>query len=247
VLESMLATRIQQLSDRTPNLSFLDANCRKLKQFLADLKYTYFNHNMRKFKKYVPELYDNAVFCLKIALATCFTFDKLAIFNPEQFDLVLADIQLFLYQNLLEYGTPIGINTAQCFQEFLTQTLLDSIHKTGTGRVKKTSLERISEIFANKRAEDQKHAPVIRIPLTPETTRERADFIANRIKLIQFRSIVSAWSMLFTDLENLQKPDATFRSDLSFLSGVSIPSTFTKWCLRVELDKMKLYINSVSM
>ena len=46
--------------------------------------------------------------------------------------------------------------------------------------------------------------------------------------------------MLFAEFEK-ETPD------IEFLKDTKIPETFTSWCLRLELDKTKLFINSISM
>jgi len=44
--------------------------------------------------------------------------------------LMLEDIALELKHALVEMGSPIGVQVAQAMQEYFTQDMLDSIHKT---------------------------------------------------------------------------------------------------------------------
>lgn len=104
-------------------------------------------------------------------------------------------------QNLVEYGNPAGVNSAQYFQEYLTQSLLNSIHKTGSGKVRKSPIDRILEIFSHKQPEQYKTPPIVRIPLAAHITKERAEYISNRLKIIKFNNVTDNWQVIYASLE----------------------------------------------
>jgi hypothetical protein len=66
----------------------------------------------------------------QLALLCSFGIDRLFKFNSEQMILMLEDIALELKHALVEMGSPIGVQVAQAMQEYFTQDMLDSIHKT---------------------------------------------------------------------------------------------------------------------
>ncbi len=132
--------------------------------------------------------------------------------------------------------------------------MLDSIHKTSTGDVTRDPLERIIDIFNNKSPlqlqASEKMLPFIRIPLipgfqgaTPKQQKERADHIASNIKLIRLSMITTNWDVLFTSIE--RETDASYIDDREFLSA--LPANASQWCLRVVLDKMKMYLNRITV
>ena len=100
----------------------------------------------------------------------------------------------------------------------------------------------------------KKNPPVIRIPLIVNTQdslaaqRERADVIANNLKLISLEQLVQHWQLLLGNLE--QETDPTYDKDLllPFVQGkMQFPGNITQWCMRVQIDKMKLFLNRISL
>ena len=75
--------------------------------------------------------------------------------------------------------------------------------------------------------------------------RERAELIASNIKLIQIQSIVSKWHILLGLIE--KKTDAIYQEDQHFMSNVTLPEDCSQWCMRIVFDKMKLYLNKISV
>jgi hypothetical protein len=55
--------------------------------------------------------------------------------------------------------------------------------------------------------------------------------------------ITTTWDVLFTSIE--RDTDPTFVEDRDFLA--SLPQNSSQWCLRVVLDKMKMFLNRISV
>jgi|LauGreDrversion4_2_1035121.scaffolds.fasta_scaffold543300_1 hypothetical protein len=87
------------------------------------------------------------------------------------------------------------------------------------------------------------YRPDSQVPLKEQ--RERAELIASNIKLIQIQSILSKWQMLLGLLE--KKNDPVYIEDQHFLSKVTLPEDCSQWCMRIVFDKMKLYLNKISV
>lgn len=55
--------------------------------------------------------------------------------------------------------------------------------------------------------------------------------------------ITTNWDVLFTSIE--RDTDATYIEDRDFIT--SLPQNSSQWCLRVVLDKMKMFLNRISV
>lgn len=74
---------------------------------------------------------------------------------------------------------------------------------------------------------------------------ERANVIASNVKLIQVNQLISSWSVIFAQLE--KQSDPAFIMDKSMHENIIIPQYITPWCVRIVIDKMKLFLNRISI
>ena len=106
-----------------------------------------------------------------MTLLCCLPPDRLLRFTTAQLVLVFEKIALEIKNSMVEPGTTIGVRVAQAMQEYFTQDMLDSIHKTASGNVTRDPIDRATDIFNNKVPEklhaDGKMLPFLRIPLIP--------------------------------------------------------------------------------
>ena len=215
-----------------------------MKDFLAKLGSLYFNSAFRKREEtVVPEYYQAGMNAVRLGVLCCFGVERLLRFTTEQLVLVLEKIALEVKNGMVEPGTTIGVRVGQAMQEYFTQDMLDSIHKTASGNVTRDPLDRATDIFNNKVPEklhaDGKMLPFMRIPLVPgfegassKEQRERAEQIASNIKLIKLNTLAHKWSMLSGVVERADR---------------DLPPNASEWCLHVSLDKMKMFLNRISI
>ncbi len=121
-----------------------------LRSFIDKLPRLYFNSRFNWEAATIPSYYKHATTATAISILCCFGVDRLLRFYPEQLQLVLDHISLEIRHSMIEPGSPIGVQVAQALQEYFTQDMLDSIHKTSTGDVTRDPLARIIDIFNNK-------------------------------------------------------------------------------------------------
>ena len=84
--------------------------------------------------------------------------------------------------------------------------------------------------------------PFVRVPLIPrfdnatvKQQKERAEQIASNIKLIRLTTITNSWQMLNTTIESDEEVVAS-----------RLPENASAWCIRVVLDRMKMFLNRIS-
>ncbi len=85
VVNTIISTHLQQSFPTgvfIQNNDFFKHNIVALMKFCETLHYIYFNENMRLTNEFVPQLYKNSIFFIRIAILSAFSLDKLAIFSP---------------------------------------------------------------------------------------------------------------------------------------------------------------------
>lgn len=150
-------------------------------------------------------------------------------------------------------GSAIGVLSAQAFQEYFTQDLLDAIHKVKGQSSSVDPLDKIIDLFNNRTPSNlaslNKPQPVIKIPMlikegqSIEEQRQRAKEIANKIKVICIRNLLSKWEIIMSSIE--KESEQNFIEDREMLEKAQIPSEFSTWCFRVVLDKNKMFLSNI--
>lgn len=69
--------------------------------------------------------------------------------------------------------------------------------------------------------------------------------IASNIKLIKFKQLIESYQVIFSALES--DAHLEYQEDAQIINNFKFPSNTTAWCIRVVFDKIKLYMNRVSI
>ena len=230
----------------------------RLNKFYDNISYIYMNSTQEKLKNTIPPLYNVAI-KQTITLIRCYLnirkiFEK-RITLP-LLGLIIDDILINLKNSLVSYGLAVGVVSAQCLTEPITQVIISSHHKSGVAGddINQTDmLTRNKELFSAKTTENMK-TPQMLLFVKKEYEYDliKVSKIANHIETMRFIIFVKNVGIFFESYGEIIHPD--YRSDIKIIkkyenynSNVKRPSDLVKWVIRFELDKMKLILKNMTL
>lgn len=258
IIEDVLYNNEDVLGKLTKYQKSLDPvkTIEKVQEFCEILPYTYFNATYEKFRRRIPDHIEKAVTLLRILIRQYLSTANLLRKQITNYhlDLIIEKIKITFKNSLIDYGTSIGIIAAQSLSEPLTQYVLDSRHRSGTGKVSKTNtVDRIKEILGTRDTEKMKNTSML-IMVKPEYEKNKLKVqeIANYIEMMDFERFISSERVFFEEYANPIHPD--FKSDkkmidkfLAHNAGIAVNPNLTKWNIRYELNREELIINSMKL
>lgn len=232
------------------------ATIAKITEFCKLLPYAYYNANCEARRITIPEHIDTAITLLRILIRMyCSTANlrrkKISNFHV---DLILEKIKITFKNSLVDYGATVGIIAAQCLSEPLTQYVLDSKHRGGGGGGTKTNVvERIKEILGTRDTDKMKNTSMlIMVKSEYENNKLKVQEIANYIEMMNLERFISSERIFYEDFGAPIHPD--FISDQKMINdfkkyniGIQVNANLTKWCVRYELNREELIINSMKL
>jgi DNA-directed RNA polymerase II subunit RPB1 len=228
----------------------------KVQEFCKNISYVYFNSTYEQNKMHIPEYIDRATFLLKILIRTYLNTANLRRKNIYDFhlDLILNKIKIVFKNSLVEYGASVGVIAAQCLSEPLTQYVLDSKHRGGGGGGTQTNVvDRIKEIFGMRDTDKMKNTSMlIMVKKEYERNKLKVQEIANHIEMMDFERFILSERIFFEEYANPIHPD--FQSDKKMIDaflkanlGLQINANLSKWCIRYELNREELILNTMKL
>ena len=228
----------------------------KVKEFCELLPYAYFNAECEARRIPIPEHIEKATTLLKILIRSYLCTANLLRKKITNFHLglILDKIKMVFKNSLVEYGATVGVIAAQCLSEPLTQYVLDSKHRSGGGAGTQTNVvERIKEIFGTKDTEKMKNTSMlIMVKKEYENNKLKVQEIANYIEMMDFERFILSEHIFFEEFANPTHPD--FISDkkminkfLKYNVGIVTSQNLSRWCIRYEINREELIINSMKL
>jgi DNA-directed RNA polymerase II subunit RPB1 len=229
---------------------------KKVQQLCETIPYMYFNTYFEKRKQRIPEIHRTAVtlLCILIRTYLCTANLNRKKINNYHIDLIINKIKITFKNSLVDYGAAVGIIAAQCLSEPLTQFVLDSKHRGGGGGGTSLNVvERFKEILGAKATEDLK-VPMMLIMVLQEFEKNKLKVqeIANHIEMMDFERFISSERVFFEPYgkplhpkyKDEEKMIKTFEKNNA---GMRMLGDITKWCIRYEINKEELIINSMKL
>lgn len=229
---------------------------KKVSDLCLVLPYVYYNSIQEKNKASIPRYINTATTLLRILIRSYLCTSKLIEkgINNDLLDNIIAKIRITYKKALIGYGCAVGILAAQCVSEPMTQYVLDSKHRTGGGGGSKTNaIDRIKEILGAKSTEKMKNPSMTLITLPQyEQTKIKVQEIANHIEMMDLMRFVSTTRIFF---EEYGKPvHSKFKHEVKMIKdfekyniGMDIPTDMTKWCIRYDINKEEMILNSMKL
>jgi DNA-directed RNA polymerase II subunit RPB1 len=258
IIEDILFTYEEAAKGLNKDQANLDPviTIRKVRKLCEDIPYMYFNSNYEAKKYKIPEVHRTATTLLTILLRMYLCTSNLLRkkVNNYHLDLIINKIKITFKNSLIDYGKAVGIIAAQCLSEPLTQYVLNSRHRSGTGEGSTLNVvERFKEILAAKATKAMK-VPMMLIMVLPEYEKNkiRVQEIANHIEMMEFERFIISERVFFEQYGKPIHPDYIHEEKIirqfeKNNAGIRIPGNLTKWCLRYEINKEELIINSMKL
>jgi DNA-directed RNA polymerase II subunit RPB1 len=228
----------------------------KVTEFCKILPYAYYNANCEIRRTKIPEHIDSAITLLRILIRMYLSTANLLRKKITNFhlDLIIEKIKITFKNSLVDYGATVGVIAAQCLSEPLTQYVLDSRHRGGGGGGTQTNVvDRIKEILGTRDTEKMKNTSMlIMVKSEHEHNKLKVQEIANYIEMMDLERFILSERIFYEDYAKPIHPD--FVSDAKMINdfikynlGIQKSANLTKWCVRYELNREELIINSMKL
>lgn len=228
----------------------------KVIEFCKILPYAYYNANCELRCIKIPLHIEKAVTLLRILIRTYLSTANLLRKGIIDFhiDIIIEKIKITFKNSLIDYGSTVGVIAAQCISEPLTQYVLDSRHRSGGGLGTQTNVvDRIKEIFGTRDTEKMKNiSMLIMVDKQYESNKLKVQEIANYIEMMELDRFILTEHIFFEAYGDHIHPD--FAQDKKMIEtfvkhniGIQASSNLTKWCVRYELNREELIINSMKL
>lgn len=220
----------------------------KIKNLCDDIQYSHFNEFQRKRKMKIPNYIKKALTLIHIAIRTYVNIKNIIKKNIPYhiLDIIINRIIFTYKKSLIEYGTPVGIITAQSISEPMTQYVLDSHHRTGSTGTKVDFLGRMKEILGAKDTIKMK-APsmVIYIDDKYKNDEYKVQEIANHIEMMSLKIFIDSYQIFFENYKEIIHPE--YIHEMKMIEDfekhnplLRIPNDLLKWCIKLDINKEKL-------
>lgn len=228
----------------------------KVSELCRVLPYMYYNETQEKNNMKIPDYIKTAttLVCILIRSYLCTAnLLKKGITN-KLLDIIITKIRITFKKALIGYGCAVGIIAAQCISEPMTQYVLDSKHRTGGGGGSKTNtIVRIKEILGAKDTEKMKNPSMFLMVLPKyEEIKIKVQEIANHIEMMDFNRFISATRIFFEEYGKPVHSKYMHESKLikdfeKYNLGIDVPNDLTKWCIRFNINKEEMILNSMKL
>lgn len=228
----------------------------KVSELCRVIPYVYYNEIQEKNNTTIPEYIRKAttLVCILIRSYLCTSNLIKKNITNDLLDIIITKIRLTFKKALINYGCAVGIIAAQCVSEPMTQYVLDSKHRAGGGGGSKTNtIVRIKEILGARETDKMKN-PSMLLLVKPEfeDIKLKVQEIANHIEMMDFNRFVSATRIFF---ESYGKPvhskyineNKLIKDYEKYNVGIDIPNDLTKWCIRFNINKEEMILNSMKL
>jgi DNA-directed RNA polymerase II subunit RPB1 len=232
------------------------ATIAKVTELCRILPYIYYNETQEKNNMVIPEYIKAATTLAGILIRgyLCTSNMLQKKITDELLDIIITKIRVTYKKALIGYGCAVGVIAAQCISEPMTQYVLDSKHRTGGGGGSKTNtIDRIKEILGAKSTEKMKNpSMLLRVLPKYEDIKIKVQEIANHIEMMDLNRFVSATRVFFEVYGNPVHVKYTHESKMitafeRYNAGMVVPNDLTKWCIRFNINKEEMILNSMKL
>jgi len=228
---------------------------KKTRDLCVNIDYGYFNSVQEKNKMKIPEHIKIATTFVKMLIRSHLCTRHLLSrgITDDLLDIIISKVKITFQRSLMDYGMAVGIIAAQAISEPMTQFVLDSKHRSGISGSKTNPIVRIKEVVGCTPTEKMKN-PSMLLAVKPEfeTNKVKVQEIANHIEMMKFNRFINSTCIFFEKFGNPVHP--RFKHEKDFIAkfqkhniGGNKPSDLSNWCIRFELDKEEMIINSMRL
>jgi DNA-directed RNA polymerase II subunit RPB1 len=227
----------------------------KVRNLCDTIDYVYFNEAQERRRMPIPRHISCATTFVKILLRSYLCVHNLMMkgITDALLDVILDKVKLVFARSLIQYGTAIGIISAQSISEPMTQMSLDTKHRAGAGSKSMTNpIVRIMEIIGVRPTKSMKNPSlVIMVREQYEDDKLKVQEIANHLKMMQLSIFVQSTRIFF---EKFGKPThPKFKHEAKMIKRFLLhaasqpPADLSMWCIRFTLNREEMIINNMSV
>jgi DNA-directed RNA polymerase beta' subunit len=159
------------------------------------------------------------------------------------------------YSNaLIDYGTAVGVISAQSLCEPMTQYVIDAHHRAGGASTKTDHMTKIAEIFgARPTAKLSNPSMFIKIPEKIESDKLQVQHVANMIEMLNIgRFIDSDITVFYEKIGEIRHPNYIMENSFinTFIKNNPAnppPRDIINYCIRMEIDRRELVLKSMTL
>lgn len=220
----------------------------KVNELCNNIQYGHYNEIQMLKKMKIPKHIQFSFTLLNILIRSYLNIKNIIQknINEDILEIIINRIIHTFNKSLIQYGTPIGIITAQSISEPMTQYVLDSHHRTGAAGTKTDFLVRMKEILGAKDTLKMK-TPTMFLYINEEYKNDtfKIQEIANHIEMMSLKLFVNSYQIFFESYKHIIHPNYVDESKIIEMfekhnPNLKVPNDLIKWCIRFEFNKEKL-------
>jgi DNA-directed RNA polymerase II subunit RPB1 len=247
------------LKNHSKNSSESDSNIKtminKVNEFCENLKYLYFNKQSKDNKIYIPEIYESSMFIIEFVIRIYLSSKYIIKYNIHLNDIdnILDIIELKIIKSFIQPGNPIGILTAQCISEPMTQNALDTHRGAAMEGKRKSGMKRIKEILGAKKPDkidDLTMTFILKNNLKYD--KEINEKIAHNITMLKLNEFISLFQIFYEQPLHIIHPDYLHEQKLinkfvNYNKGYAPPKNLSKFNVRLVVNKLYLFNKKITL
>ena len=226
-----------------------------INKLILKIKYCYYNDIQYKNKMKIPDYISKALtlFTILIRSTLCLKTIIERKLDASLLKNIIYRIITQFNKALIEPGTSIGIITAQCISENLTQYVLDSHHRAGVAGSEVDFISRYKEI-TGVRDTSQMAVPIMYLYLKDEYNSDiyKIKSIMNKIEMINLKMFITLYDIFYEEYGKIQHPaykheELMIKEFEKHSKKLVNTSNLTNFCIRLELNREKLIEKNISL
>jgi DNA-directed RNA polymerase beta' subunit len=221
----------------------------KINEFCSSLKYLYFNKQSKENRIYLPEIYESATYIIEFVIRLYLSSKYIIKYYIHLTDLddILDAIELKIIKAFIQPGNPIGILTAQCISEPMTQNALDTHRGAAMEGKRKSGMKRIKEILGVKKPEkidDLTMTFILKNKLKYD--KESNENIAHKITMLKLNEFITLFQIFYEPPLRIVHPNYLYEQKLidkflEYNKGYNPPKSLSKFNVRLVINKLYLF------
>lgn len=225
------------------------------KKLIDTIDYSYYNSIYEDRSGVIPDYIKTATYLLKILIRATLCVKQLIIngIDEKMLDIIATKTKIKLKRSLMNYGASVGVIAVQCITEPLTQYMLDSRRRSGGGSGTKTNtIERLKEIWGARPTHKMKNpSMLVMVRKEDEKIKSKVQEVANHIEMMVFERFIKSVRIFFEEYGHPRHPMFAHEDKMILhyekYTGSRKPDDLSNWCIRYELIREEMLINSMKL
>ena len=230
-----------------------------IRTFCDEFPYIYINDIQKRLKGVIPVKFKYAsvmmITLIRSYLNTSYLI-KNSITNT-MLTLMIDKIIVTARKSLIDYGTAVGILAAQSLSEPMTQYIISSHHRSGVSGgasdAQTDKLTRSHEVLLAKITEKMKNPTMtLYVKEKYEDNSVKVNEIANHIENMRLFRFLDELQIFFEEYKKPIHPE--YINEIKMIDefekhnpNIIIPADFTRWVIRMELNKLKMILKNMDL